>query len=248
MCSSAAWPSGSRTRWAAGSRGLRSSLPRGMRTVSRRRCPAGRWGCPSPGSTSGRTESSRRGPRGGSGSKPRSRGCSPQREGKDGSPRITAALRDDGWRVRENTVAALMREQGLAARREEAQGDDPAGQGPVAGTGPGQAQVRRGRDQPPLVRRRHRDRHRRGQAVPGLGAGHGLAPDRRVRARRPSRRGAGLRGAGHGGGRPRRGRARRGLPHRSGQRVHRGQLPGAPASGSASPSRWAGRARRWTTR
>jgi putative transposase len=40
-----------------------------------------------------------------------------QREGKDGSPRITAALRDAGWRVSENTVAALMREQGLAARR-----------------------------------------------------------------------------------------------------------------------------------
>ena len=33
------------------------------------------------------------------------------REGKDGSPRITAALRDDGWRVSGNTVAALMREQ-----------------------------------------------------------------------------------------------------------------------------------------
>ena len=39
------------------------------------------------------------------------------RQGKDGSPRITAALRDAGWRVSENTVAALMREQGLAARR-----------------------------------------------------------------------------------------------------------------------------------
>jgi transposase InsO family protein len=39
-----------------------------------------------------------------------------QREGKEGSPRITAALREDGWRVSENTVAALMREQGLAAR------------------------------------------------------------------------------------------------------------------------------------
>jgi transposase InsO family protein len=39
------------------------------------------------------------------------------RDGKDGSPRITAALRDAGWRVSENTVAALMREQGLAARR-----------------------------------------------------------------------------------------------------------------------------------
>ncbi|HTU08538.1 MAG TPA: IS3 family transposase [Trebonia sp.] len=39
------------------------------------------------------------------------------RDGKDGSPRITAALRDAGWRVSENTVAGLMREQGLAARR-----------------------------------------------------------------------------------------------------------------------------------
>ncbi len=40
-------------------------------------------------------------------------------EGKYGSPRIAADLRDDGWRVSENTVAALMREQGLAARRKK---------------------------------------------------------------------------------------------------------------------------------
>ena len=40
-----------------------------------------------------------------------------ERGGKDGSPRITAALREAGWRVSENTVAGLMREQGLAARR-----------------------------------------------------------------------------------------------------------------------------------
>jgi putative transposase len=38
-------------------------------------------------------------------------------EGKWGSPRLTADLKDAGWRVSENTVAALMREQGLAARR-----------------------------------------------------------------------------------------------------------------------------------
>ena len=38
-------------------------------------------------------------------------------EGKYGSPRIAADLRDGGWRVSENTVAALMREQHLAARR-----------------------------------------------------------------------------------------------------------------------------------
>jgi transposase InsO family protein len=42
-----------------------------------------------------------------------------EREGKDGSPRITAALREAGWRVSENTVAGLMREQGLAARRKK---------------------------------------------------------------------------------------------------------------------------------
>jgi transposase InsO family protein len=36
--------------------------------------------------------------------------------GKYGSPRITVDLKDLGWRVSENTVAALMRELGLAAR------------------------------------------------------------------------------------------------------------------------------------
>ena len=37
--------------------------------------------------------------------------------GTYGSPRITADLRDEGWRVSKNTVAELMRELGLQARR-----------------------------------------------------------------------------------------------------------------------------------
>jgi putative transposase len=37
-------------------------------------------------------------------------------QGKWGSPRITDELRDAGWRVSEKTVAAVMREQRLAAR------------------------------------------------------------------------------------------------------------------------------------
>ncbi len=39
--------------------------------------------------------------------------------GTYGSPRITADLRELGWKVSENTVAAVMREQGLAARRKK---------------------------------------------------------------------------------------------------------------------------------
>lgn len=37
--------------------------------------------------------------------------------GTYGSPRITADLHDEGWRVSENTIAKLMNEMGLAARR-----------------------------------------------------------------------------------------------------------------------------------
>jgi putative transposase len=40
-------------------------------------------------------------------------------EGKRGSPMLTADLQDAGWTVSENTVAGLMREMGLAARRKK---------------------------------------------------------------------------------------------------------------------------------
>ena len=43
-----------------------------------------------------------------------------RRKGRDGSPPITAALSEAGWRVSKNTVAALMREMGLAARPKKA--------------------------------------------------------------------------------------------------------------------------------
>jgi putative transposase len=42
-------------------------------------------------------------------------------EGKYGSPRISAGLRDAGWRVSGNTVAKLMADQHLAARRKKEQ-------------------------------------------------------------------------------------------------------------------------------
>ena len=42
--------------------------------------------------------------------------------GKRGSPMIAADLRDAGWRVSKNTVAALMAEMGLAARPKRRRG------------------------------------------------------------------------------------------------------------------------------
>jgi len=41
------------------------------------------------------------------------------RKGKDGSPRITAALRDAGWAVSKNTVAVLMPRDGSGRPAQE---------------------------------------------------------------------------------------------------------------------------------
>jgi putative transposase len=60
--------------------------------------------------------------------------------GTYGSPRITADLRDEGWRVSENTVATLMREMGLTARRRRRRGQTTRpGRGRWWGTGPARA-------------------------------------------------------------------------------------------------------------
>lgn len=49
--------------------------------------------------------------------------------GRRGSPRITAELREAGWRVSENSVARLMREQGLRARPRRRRGNTRPGRG-----------------------------------------------------------------------------------------------------------------------
>jgi putative transposase len=102
-------------------------------------------------------------------------------EGKYGSPRITADLREAGWVVSKNTVAAVMRELGLAARRKKRK----------ATTRPGKGRWRA----PDLVRRDFPAAQvnlkwygdgteictGEGKLHPGLGPGRGLTPGTGVR-------------------------------------------------------------------
>jgi len=80
--------------------------------------------------------------------------------GKYGSPRITADLREAGWRVSEKTVAGIMREQGLRARAKKRRKNTTR-----QGRGRWRAPDLIGRDFPAATvnqkwyRRRHGDRH-----------------------------------------------------------------------------------------
>ena len=121
MCSSARWPSGSERRRAAGDGGRVHRRPEGA--------------VPGPYATSCRAL----------GVSPawlykwRDGDASPRRarrdqltvaigqlfaahQGKYGSPRMTAELREAGWRVSEKTVAVIMRELGLGPGEETPQG------------------------------------------------------------------------------------------------------------------------------
>lgn len=76
-----------------------------------------------------------------------------RRRGTYGSPRITAELREAGWRVGVNTVAVSMARQQLVARsKRHRRGNHPIRSGPVARPRPGAAGVHRYQGQPALVR------------------------------------------------------------------------------------------------
>ncbi len=112
-----------------------------MSTRSRTRLPAGRWEYPGPGSTSTKTArchpraarragAGRRGP-------PAVQRRTGARTDRRGSPPTCAR---PGWKVSKNTVAAVMREQGLAARRKKKRRSTTRpGKGRWRAAGPGQA-------------------------------------------------------------------------------------------------------------
>lgn len=79
--------------------------------------------------------------------------------GTYGSPRIGDELREQGWRVSDNTIAAITAELGLVAQaKRRRRGLTRPGKRPAPG--PDQARVHRARAGCRLVRRHDRDRHR----------------------------------------------------------------------------------------
>ncbi len=216
MSSSAAWPSGSRTRW-GGSGGRLDRRPEGSAPDPAGGELPGAGGVPvlvlQVEGRAARAAGSAAGPA-------QSRGRPPVR----GARRQVRLAEDHrgpagcGWRVSENTVAELMRELGLAARRKKKR---------RATTRPGRGRWRA----PDLVKR---DFPARQLNRKWFGDGTEIATDegrlhlvsvldvasRRVLGFTLGERhdaAAGLRRAGHGGGGARRPGARGGLPHRPGQ-------------------------------
>ena len=163
--------------------------------------------------------------------------------GRRGSPRTCATT---GWRVSENTVATMMAELGLQARRRRRRKQTTR-----QGRGRWRAPDLIGRDFPAdgLNRKWYGDGTEiptdEGKLLPGQRVGHGLAADRRVRPRRASRRRTWPTRA-----------LQMAVAVRGGREVDRpgccctptraASTPpgrsGPPAPGSASPSPWAGSA------
>ncbi len=158
-----------------------------------------------------------------------------------GQVRVAADLRAAGWRVSESTVAGLMRELGLAARRRRKRR-------PAARPG-------RGRRRAPDLVRRDFPAAKINRKWYGDGTGIATAEgklclgsvwdmaSRRVLgfALSGHHDAAGLRRAGNGGGGPRRRRARRDRARRARQRAHRpGLPPGVRPDGAARYRSWTG--------
>jgi hypothetical protein len=160
-----------------------------------------------------------------------------------GQPEVRACDRVTAAAI--SRARAIVRRGGAAGggrlRRAARRRRRRAGAGVSVPSGPG----RLGRAS--AFRRRHRDLHRPGQAVPGLGDGHGLAADSGVRARREPRRGAGLPRAGRGRGGARRAGARV-IMHTDQDSEYTAGLVRRACARLGIFQSMAGRARRWTTR
>jgi putative transposase len=166
--------------------------------------------------------------------------------GKAGSPRITADLKDAGWRVSENTVAALMAEQHLAARPKRRR---KATTRPGRGRWRAPDQVKRSFGAARLNRKWYGD----GTEIPTDGGKLHLVSVMDAASRRilgftmPERHNAqSAYGALAMAIAVRGGQVPGVIMHTDLGNTQRA-LSGRPASGSASPSRWAGPAQRSTT-